>query len=214
MLGWERMRLRPALFAALVLSAVSCWFVVRAQQPAPAPSSRISLQALSLDPADVAALAGQISQRSVRLQALFGEVQPTDWVAKGAPDVYVAQWNSLSEQNKSIQIDMAVLSQHPDMMPDVMKGLFRIHRFDSDLQGLIPAVRRYQNLEIADQIESVFAGDQRAVEKLQQYVLDLAGEKERLLELEDSEAQRCRSMLANQPIARPAPPKKTPGNSK
>lgn len=199
------MRFRPAFFVLAAVAAV-------AQQPE--PSARLSIQALSLDPVDVGKIAGDISQRSERLKPLFAQVHPADWVAKGAPDAYISQWKSLGDQNTAIQTDMAAVADHPDLMPEVMKGLFRIHRFDSDLQGLLPAVRRYQNATVADQIESVFAGDQRAIEKLQQYVLDLAGEKERLLTLVDREAQRCRSMLANQPIARPTPPRKTTGNSR
>jgi hypothetical protein len=49
---------------------------------------------------------------------------------------------------------------------------------------------------------------------LQRYVLDLANQKEQLLSIEDKEAQRCRSALASQPIARPVAPKKTNGLSK
>lgn len=172
------------------------------------------MQALSLDPADVTALTGQVSQRSQRLRPLFAQVHPEAWVEKGAPQVYVAQWNSLGEQNTAIEADMAAAGEHTDAMPGVMSALFRIHRFDTDLQGFLPAIRRYQDSSLAGQIEAEFAGDQRAVEKLQQYVLDLANEKERLLDLENNEAQRCRSMLANQPLARPAATKKSNGNPK
>jgi hypothetical protein len=184
---------------------------VKAQTPAPAPASRISMQALPLGPADVAELTGQISQRSEQLKPLFAKVNPDAWVQKGAPQVYVAQWKSLGDQNTAIQTDMAAAGENTDAMPFVMTALFRIHRFDIDLQGLLPAIRRYQDGSLADRIEAVSAGDQRAVEKLQQYVLMLANEKERLLELENTEAQRCRAQLASQPLARP---KKSNGRSK
>jgi hypothetical protein len=208
------MRLRPLLFVAAIAAVLSCWPGVRAQQQPPATASRLSMQALSLGPADVTALTGEISQRSERLKPLFSQVHPDAWTQKGAPRVYVAQWNSLTEQNTAIQTDMAAAGQHTDAMPAVMSALFRIHRFDADLLSLLPAIRRYQDPSLADGIEAVSAGDQRAVEKLQQYVLDLANEKERLLDLEDSEAQRCRSQLANQPLARPSAPKKSNGKSK
>jgi hypothetical protein len=203
------MRLRPAFLAAGIAAVVSCWLGIRAQQQPPAAENRLSLQALSLDPADVTALTGEISQRSERLKPLFAQVNPGGWAEKGAPQVYAAQWKSLGEQNTSIQVDMAEAGQHTDAMPAMMSALFRVHRVDTDLEGMIPAIRRYQDEGLGDQIEAVFAGDQRAVEKLQQYVLDLANEKERLLEVENSEAQRCRAQLARQPLT-----KKSNGKSK
>ena len=208
------MSLRPAFLAAGIAAFVSCWLGIRAQQQPPAPENRLSMQALSLDPSDVTALTGEISQRSERLKPLFARVNPEGWVQKGAPQVYAAQWKSLGEQNTSIQVDMADAGQHTDAMPAMMSALFRVHRFDTDLEGMIPAIRRYQDESLADQIEAVFAGDQRAVEKLQQYVLDLANVKERLLELENGEAQRCRAQLAGPPVSRPSATKKSNGKSK
>ncbi|HVW11647.1 MAG TPA: hypothetical protein VHC90_23855 [Bryobacteraceae bacterium] len=198
------MPLRPAFLAAAMAVASSCWLGIKAQQEPQPAAPRLSMQALSLDPADVTALTGEISQRSERLKPLFAQVNPAAWVQKGAPQVYVEQWKSLGQQNTSVQVDMAAAGQQTDAMPAMMAALFRIHRFDTDLQSVIPAIRRYQDEGLADRIEALFAGDQRAVEKLQQYVLDLANEKERLLDLENSEAQRCRSQLANQPLAQPA----------
>jgi hypothetical protein len=208
------MRLRPPFLAVGIAAAASCWLGIRAQEPAPAPAIRLSMQALSLGPADVTELTGEISQRSERLKPLFARVNPDGWTQKGAPQAYAAQWKSLGAQNTSIQVDMSDAGQHTEAMPAMMSALFRVHRFDADLEGMIPAIRRYQDESLADQIESVFAGDQRAVEKLQQYVLELANEKERLLELENSEAQRCRAQLAGQPVTRPSAAKKSNGKSK
>jgi hypothetical protein len=208
------MRLRPAFLAAGIAAVVSCWLGIRAQQPPPAPADRLSMAALSLGPADVTALTGEISQRSERLKPLLARVNPAGWTQKGAPEAYAAQWKSLGEQNTSIQADMADAGQHTEAMPAMMSALFRVHRFDTDLEGMIPAIRRYQDESLADQIEAVFAGDQRAVEKLQQYLLELANEKERLLELENSEAQRCRGQLAGQPVERRGAAKKSNGRSK
>ena len=190
---------RPAIFAFALTLVTACWFVVRpqqvrAQQQAPAPAYRIPV-----DPSDVTAIAQAIELRSEHLTPLLDGVHAADWAAKGAPEVYVAQWNSLSEQNRAIQSDMAGIAQRPDAMQNVMSALFRVHRFDSDLDRLLEGIRRYQNPALADLIESVAAGDQNGVEKLQQYVLDLANEKERRLDVEDQEAQRCRAQLANQP---------------
>jgi hypothetical protein len=192
------MRLRPALLLIPMAAVLACWFALRAQEQQGPP-----------DPTQVAAIADEISKRSEHLKPMLDEVHPADWVAKGAPEAYVAQWKSLTEQNQAIVSDMAEIAQHPEAMQDMMKALFRVHRFDGDLAGLLGALRRYQNPALADLIDSVAAGDQTAIAKLEQYVLDLAGEKERQIDLEDKEAQRCRATLAAQPPAHTAAPKKT-----
>jgi hypothetical protein len=97
---------------------------------------------------------------------------------------------------------MAAISQNPKAMQDVIRALFRVHRFDGDLNILLAAVRRYQNPALADLIESVATGDQIGVGKLEQYVLDLADATEKQLGVEDEEAQRCRASLVSQPPVR------------
>jgi len=206
------MRLRPAFLASLLAVSIACWFVVRGQQP-PIVIPAV-VDPVVLEPTEVTAIALEISQRSEQLKPMLDQVNTADWVAKGAPEAYVPQWSSLTEQNLAIENDMTTVEQHPEAMSEIMKALFRVHRFDSDLDRLLRAVRRYENPSLADLIESTAAGDQRGVQKLQEYVLDLASEKERLLDVEDKEAQRCRSELAKQPLARPAAARKTTGNPK
>lgn len=197
------MRLRSAFFAFILIAFVSCWVAVRAQQqPAPQQTGAIVIAPDYLDTSQVADFAKQISERSRRLKPMFADVHPADWVAKGAPDAYVAQWRSLSEQNDAIVNDMAGIAQAPEGLEQVLTALFRVHRFDGDLTGLLSAVRRYQTPELADQLNSAAIGDQSALDKLQAYALSLANEKEQRLAIEDSEAQRCRSQLAGQPPAR------------
>jgi hypothetical protein len=207
------MRLRSAFFALVLVAFVSCWFAVRAQQQPVPPPQAIVIAPDYLDTSQVADFAGQISQRSQKLKPMFQEVQPADWVAKGAPDAYIAQWQSLSEQNNAIVNDMAGITQTPEGLQQLLTALFRVHRFDGDLAVLLTAVRRYQTPPMADRLNSAVIGDQSAVDKLQQYALSLANEKEQRLAIEDSEAQRCRSQLAGQPPSRSSTsPRKT--NSK
>jgi len=204
------MRLRPVFFAILIAAVTACWLAIPAQQQqAPATPQRIPI-----DSSEVPSIATKISERSEHLKPMFEQVHVSDWVAKGAPETYTSQWNSLTEQNRAIETDMTGIAQHPEGMQDVMRALFRVHRFDSDLNALLSAVRRYQNPALADLIESVSVSDQAGVEKLQQYVLDLADANEKQLSVEDEEAQRCRANLASQPPVRAAAPKKTNGTSK
>jgi len=191
------MRTRHAIFALLAAIAAS------------AVADRIPV-----DPADAAAAATRILQRSEHLKPMLEEVHPSDWVAKGAPDAYVSQWRSLTEQNQAVATEMSAIAQSANAQPGdqdsslepLLKALFRVHRFDGDLDALLKAVRRYQNPALADLIESVAVGDQAAVEKLQEYAIDRAAEKDRRFDLVDKEAQRCRAALASQPVNRPGAP--------
>ncbi len=207
------MHLRKAFVAGSLAVVLACWVSMRAQQPPPgAPHP-------PADPSEIASAANAVSQRSAHLTPIFEQVHAADWVAKGAPEAYVQEWASLEEQNRAVQADMTGIARIMDAkqtdanqdvaLTEILQALFRVHRFDSDLAELLKPLRRYQNPALGDLMESVAAGDQTGIEKLQQYSLDLAGEKDRQLDLVDKEAQRCRSMLAGQPVARPAAARKT-----
>jgi len=136
---------------------------------------------------------------------MLQQLRPNDWVAKGAPDTYVAQWNSTIEQLHAIQSDMSALAEHPDQMTECMKALFRVQASHRALNSLMGGLRRYQNPALAELIESVAAEDQSQLDRLEQYVLELAGEKDRQYAVVDREAQRCRATLSREPDPAPAP---------
>ena len=204
------MHLRPVFFAILIAAAIAGWLPITAQPQSVAATP----ERILIDSSEVPSIATKIAERAEHLRPMFDQVHVSEWVAKGAPETYNSQWNSMVEQNQAIETDMTGIAQHPEGMQDVMRALFRVHRFDSDLNALLVAVRHYQNPALADLIESVATGDQANVEKLQQYVLDLADATEKQLSVEDEEAQRCRTNLASQPPVRNVAPKKTNGTSK
>lgn len=157
--------------------------------------------AFSQQPPDpqVVAIFDGISQHAARIEPMLEQLKPNDWVAKGAPDTYVTQWNSTLEQLKAIQNDMSALAQHPDQMTECMRALFRVQASHQALDSLMQGLRRYQNPALAELIESVSAEDQSNIDRLEQYVLKLSGEKDQQYAVVDSEAQRCRATLSRQP---------------
>jgi hypothetical protein len=152
---------------------------------------------------EIASIFSGISQHAAQLGPMLEQLHPAEWVARGAPETYVAQWNSTLEQFRAIQTDMSTLAQHPDRMTDCMKALFRVQSSHQMLGSLLGGLRRYQNPALADLIDSVAAEDHADVDRLQRYILDLAVEKEQQFTVVDREAQRCRSNLSRQP-AEPA----------
>jgi hypothetical protein len=145
-----------------------------------------------------AALAG-VSQHTARIEPMLRQLNPKDWVANGAPETYVTQWNAALSAINSIRIEMTALGQKPDQMAEGLKALNRIGSYHQGLRSLMGAVRRYQNPALADLIESVAAEDQGDIDRMQQYLVELAAEKERQLDVVNTEAQRCRGMLSQQP---------------
>ena len=160
------------------------------------------------DPQIVEAFNG-IANHAARMEPMLQQLKPNDWVAKGAPDTYVTQFNSALEQIRSIQSDMSALAQHPDQMTECMKALFRVQASHRTLISLMEGLRRWQNPALAELIESVAAEDQTDLDQLEQYVLQLASEKDQQYTVVDSEAQRCRATLSRQPADTPKTNKRT-----
>ena len=148
----------------------------------------------------------QIATRATRLQPMVEGIRAEDWVAKGAPEAYVAQNKSMLEQLAAVQAEMSALAQRPDQMTDTMRALFRVQAFHRLLATLLGGVRRYQNPAVADLIESVAAEDQSDLDRVEQHLIELAARKEGELQVMDGEAQRCRGILLKQPApAKPGP---------
>lgn len=148
---------------------------------------------------DVAAVFNRISRHAARLEPMLDQLRPEDWVAKGAPDTYVAQWNSLRQQYMAVQSDLTELAQHMDRLTDSMKALFRIQAANRALDSLMGGVRKYQNPALADLLESVAAESAGDIDRFQQHLIEMADAKEQQYALVDREAQRCRATLSRQP---------------
>jgi hypothetical protein len=156
----------------------------------------------SMSDDEVAAIFSRISQRAARIEPMLDQLHPNDWIAKGAPDTYLAQWNSVRRQFTAIESDMSDLTQHPDRLTDSMSALFRVQATHLALGSLMGGVRRYQNPALADLIESVAAEAGGDIDRFEKHILEMAAEKDRQFTLVDREAQRCRATLSRQP----APP--------
>jgi hypothetical protein len=187
-LGWERMRSRFAVLAVLPVGVIGCWFAVRAQQPS----------SFTGDP-QIIGILNRISQQTARLAPMLEQVHAREWVQKGASETYAAQLESARRQVQAVQTDMTTLAQHPDHMQECMRALFRVQALHGALESLMGGLRKYQNPPLADLIESVAAENQSDLEKLQNYILDLANQKEQEFLVVDHEAQRCRATISREP---------------
>jgi hypothetical protein len=187
------MRLPSAAFAICIASSAA----FSQQLPAPVPAVPISDD-------EIAVTFNQISQRAARIEPMLEQLHPTDWTAKGAPDTYIAQWTSILQQFRAVQVDMTTLAHNPGHgteahVTDCLKALFRLQSTHQMLDSLMGGTRKYQNPALADLIESVASETNADVDRVQLYVLQLSDEKEQQFAVVDREAQRCRATLSRQP---------------
>jgi hypothetical protein len=135
------------------------------------------------------------------------QIHPENWIAAGAPDGYIAQAKSCREELRAIALAARALSQNPQDLPGELKVLFRIRTLETRLASLGEGLRKYQNPPMADMLSAAVTENTGNLQRLQQYILELAGEKDQEFRVADEEAQRCRQSLSRQPARdRVAPP--------
>lgn len=152
----------------------------------------------------VAAVASQCQ----RLQPLLDQVNPKDWVAKGAPEAYVTQWNSTRTNLEHMRVSAGNLTREPERLTFALDTFFRLGAFESLLGSLAEGVRKYQNPAIADLLQGVMSENSANRERLRAYVLELAEAKEQEFRVVNQEAQRCRTAVSRQPRPAAVPEKK------
>ncbi len=145
-----------------------------------------------------------------RLDPVLGQLNPEAWKENGAPDTYVQQWQNTRKALAYLQISANRLAKDPDRVTYAMDTYFRLQSMEQMLGSLAAGVRRYQNPAIADLLMGIANENSANRDFLEQYMKDLAATHESELQVMDTEAQRCRSILSKQPppaTKRPAAPK-------
>jgi hypothetical protein len=136
---------------------------------------------------------------TTRLQSVLDQIDPKTWVSKGAPEQYVSQWNSSRTQAKALATSAQILGRNPEKLTGTLETYFRLQSLESSLNSLGEGIRKYQNPALADLLGGIVAENGANRERLQQYVMDLAGERENEYRVVDQEAQRCREFLSKRP---------------
>lgn len=196
--------MKPTLRKSVLL-VFSLAIVLQAQQPA-AQSAPPAQQQGSAPLWDVRTILKEISAHAGRLSAALDKIDPKAWVSKGAPDAYVTQWNSSKVQAKALSDDAIALSRDPEKLPFALQTYFRMQALEYMLRSLEQGVRKYQNPALADLLAGVIGENGVNRERLQNYIVELAGDRDQQFAVMDREAQRCRGFLASQTA--PAQPHK------
>jgi hypothetical protein len=146
-----------------------------------------------------------LSAQTARLKPVLEQLTPEEWVQKGAPEAYVAQWRSAQRELGEVNDASAALEKQPEKLSAALNVYFRVQSLEARLTSLVDGVRSYQNPAVGDLIVGIVGENSGNREKLRQYISDLAEQKEQELAVADKEAQRCRVQLNRQPApAKPA----------
>lgn len=148
---------------------------------------------------DARKLIDALSMQAEHLKPIMDQVQPTEWLSKGAPDTYVAQWNSAQAQLKYLIGSSEAFSRNPERLTLGLETYFRMQSVEAVLGSLTEGVRKYQNPALASIMQSVIAENSANRDRLRQYLQDLAKQKEDEFKVADREAQRCRAAMLGQP---------------
>ena len=179
----------PLLFAALI-----------------APAQTATPQGVTAE-WDISQMLDALASQAKRLKPILDQLNPQEWVAKGAPDAYVSQWRYAQTELVYLTDSAKALGKQPERLTLALDTLFRMQSLEMRLISLVDGVRNYQNPAVGDLLVGVLGENSTNRDRLRQYITDLAANKEQEFQIADKEAQRCRGMLGKQaPAPKPAAP--------
>ncbi len=184
-----------------LVAFLSLFPIVRAQAPQPGTQPSVAPEW------DTSKAVAAFSDQAKRLKPILDQLTPQEWVAKGAPQTYVAQWQEAEQELGYVGSSAQALEKEPERLTLALDTLFRWERLAVDLTSLVDGVRHYQNPAVGDLVVSVLGENSSNRELLKQHIADLAAQKEQEFAVVDKEAQRCRGQVTRTTPARPGTPK-------
>ena len=163
-------------------------------QTATAPKPKATPQGLP-EEWDVRTFLQGLKTHAQRLKPILDQIQPETWISQGAPEQYVTQWKTCQNELGYLLQLTDSLSKQPERLPLALDTYFRMQSMDVMLGSLLEGIRKYQNPAVAEIVQSVMNENSGNRERLQEYLHELATEKEQEFQIADREAQRCRGNL-------------------
>ena len=169
----------------------------------------IALQPTALEPDwDIGVMLQEIGSHATRVLPMLDKLDVDSWVAKGASRTYEVQLQSSKAQAQALANESKELARSPEKLSAGLQLLFRMQALENMSGSLEEGTRKYQNPDAASELASLMAENGVNRERFQQYLVGLAAQREQEFGVMNSEAQRCRSILATQPPPAPTGKKK------
>lgn len=143
-------------------------------------------------------------ERARQFKPILDQTRPQQW--EGAPAAYAEQAKRLNAEIEYLITTAQSLAAKPDSLTTALTIYFRMQSLDLMLRSYAEGLRKYQNPALAELLLAAVSALAADRSMLQQYVQDLAADREQALHVADKEAQRCRASLARQPRSAPAKP--------
>lgn len=179
----------------VLLSVWVCGFAMWLPPPTPAQSGGLAPEW------EVRNQLTALAQHVQRFKPIVDQVKPQEWVSQGAPAAYVDQGKRVQAEIGYLLTSVQVLADQPQKLTAALDTYFRMQSLDLLLRSYEAGIRKYQNPALADLLQGVMGQTAADRQKLRQYVLDLATDREVAFKVADEEAQRCRAVLSRQPHA-------------
>jgi hypothetical protein len=148
-----------------------------------------------LNPWDIAPVLEEISGHGARLAQALGRINVRPWIDRGAPETYLEQWQSATEQAKALADTAGALARNPEKLSAGLDVLFRIQAVETLTGSLEQGLRKYQTPADAAALAALAGENGVNRSRLERYLVNLAAGQEQQLQVMDLEAQRCRATM-------------------
>ena len=144
---------------------------------------------------EIAATLQAVGVHADRLLPMLEKIDVSAWVEKGASDTYLAQLQSSKVQARALVENAKMLAASPQKLSASLELFLRMNGLETMLTSLEEGIRKYQGPADATAVASLEAENGVNRERFQRYIVELAAQRERELEVMDHEAQRCRAIV-------------------
>lgn len=150
---------------------------------------------------DIRANLQQLNEQVGRYDSLVKQLQINDWIAKGASETYRRQQEIVQTEVGHLKLVSSRLSNQPEKLSLALDAYFRLQALEGTTAALADGASRYQDQQLADNLNQLLNQNSTSRLKLRQYVMDLSVAKEQEYAVAEKEAQRCQAELNRNPLA-------------
>ena len=177
-----------------------CAALALAQPKAPQPNQERP-QPVGLETDwDIATTIQKLSAHAADIETALAKIDARAWVEQGAPETYAEQVESTRQQAKYLSASAKALAASPQRLSAGLDFFFRLGTVETMLVSVQEGLRKYQSPADAQGLAMLAAQGGADRDRLQQYLVGLAAEREQELGVMDKEAQRCRAQITAPPV--------------
>lgn len=134
----------------------------------------------------------ELKLKAVSVLPVLERFDAAKWRSAGAPEAYLGQMEGAKRQLQSVARALEELRQTPEKLSVALEIFLRFQALQNMLEATVEAARKYESAGDADLLQEKLSEVAPSRDRFQSYMLDLASERDKQLEVLLKEAQRCR----------------------